>query len=551
MEARRKQHRVHKQSQVGFIHHAMLVGMIFIILFALIGTYKLILSHAATSSSVTPNGSFVYVRDGHLMLDGQQYRFTGVNAYELATVWGTNPGCGAMPTIAQLRQFFPSLAPYSLVRIWAFQGAIAYDKTTRQINWKPLDNIVNLAKRHNIKLLVVLGSQSGTCDDGYFKGPTWYKGGYRATITRPGSPHVNIESYAAYVKQIVARYANDSAIAFWEPLNEPEASVCANSIKGTGCYGHTTCNEIAAERALADFYAHIDATIRSIDPNHLISAGAQGTGQCGLAGGDYAKVIQSGKINVATVHDYSAPNTALAGDQWHGMPFRERQMAAIGVPIIVEETGIDAYDPNPTRCETTAQRAVNFQTKLTAAFNAGYQGFMPWDWTPGNSSSCSYDITTGDATLAMLRRNAFVMHPRSPSHTTGFLVGIDSKCLDDFQDRAANNNRIELWSCNHTPAQVWTLSRPANLSSGTIVNANGYCLDVRGGRLTSATNAVLYRCNGAASQQWNYNNSTHTIHNVDSGLCLDDHWSNTWDGNQIWIYKCNGTDAQRWYLKTA
>ena len=48
--------------------------------------------------------------------------FTGYNAYQLATDWGTNAGCGGMATTAQIDAFFASLRPDSLVRFWAFQG---------------------------------------------------------------------------------------------------------------------------------------------------------------------------------------------------------------------------------------------------------------------------------------------------------------------------------------------------------------------------------------------------------------------------------------------
>ena len=285
---------------------------------------------------------------------------------------------------------------------------MAYDVNTHQLNWGPLDNVINTAGKHKIKLILTLGDQSGTCDDGYFKGPSWYNGGYNTTIPSSTVSDVDIEPYSAYVKQIVERYATNPTIAFWEPMNEPEASVCTNPNEGSSCFGQTTCNEAAAEQALASFYKNIDTTIRSIDPNHLISAGTEGSGQCGLSGTDYTSVIQAGQINVASYHDYSAPNVTLWGDQWNGMAVREQQMAAIGVPIIVEETGIYAYDPNPSSCETTAQRASDFQAKLTAEYKAGYQGFMPWNWVPpGNTTSCSYDITTGDALFTMLHKNAF------------------------------------------------------------------------------------------------------------------------------------------------
>ena len=62
-------------------------------------------------------------------------KFTGFNAYQLATDWGTNAGCGGMATPAQIDSFFASLRPNSLVRFWAFQGTIATNVHTHQLDW--------------------------------------------------------------------------------------------------------------------------------------------------------------------------------------------------------------------------------------------------------------------------------------------------------------------------------------------------------------------------------------------------------------------------------
>ena len=61
--------------------------------------------------------------------------FTGFNAYQLATDWGTNAGCGGMATTAQIDAFFGSLRPNSLVRFWAFQGTMATNVHTGQLDW--------------------------------------------------------------------------------------------------------------------------------------------------------------------------------------------------------------------------------------------------------------------------------------------------------------------------------------------------------------------------------------------------------------------------------
>jgi len=122
------------------------------------------------------------------------------------------------------------------------------------------------------------------------------------------------------------------------------------------------------------------------------------------------------------------------------------------------------------------------------------------------------------------------------------IVGIGGMCLDNNRNINANGNKIQLYTCNGTSAQKWTINKANN----TIVNNNGYCLDVKGAGKTPETLVQLYTCNGTVAQVWKINKDQHTIVNPNSGLCLDDKYAHTTNGNQIWMYGCNGTNAQKW-----
>ncbi len=125
------------------------------------------------------------------------------------------------------------------------------------------------------------------------------------------------------------------------------------------------------------------------------------------------------------------------------------------------------------------------------------------------------------------------------SSATGRITGISSKCLDNLDGQAVNGNKVSLWSCDGTAAQIWTLP-----GDGTIRN-NGYCLDVKGAGKTVKTTVWMYKCNGTVAQQWSVK-SDGSIVNPNSGLCLDDQNGKTTDGNPIWMWTCNHTAAQIW-----
>ncbi|HSW79922.1 MAG TPA: ricin-type beta-trefoil lectin domain protein, partial [Candidatus Saccharimonadales bacterium] len=126
--------------------------------------------------------------------------------------------------------------------------------------------------------------------------------------------------------------------------------------------------------------------------------------------------------------------------------------------------------------------------------------------------------------------------------------GIGGKCLDNYQSKKVDGNKIDLFTCNSTGAQQWRINGNAS-TSGTIVNSNGYCLGISGGATANYTKVILYHCDGNTSQQWFYNSANGRITNKLSKTCMDDNHSVTTNGNQIDIFSCNNTSAQIWHYK--
>ena len=80
-------------------------------------------------------------------------------------------------------------------------------------------------------------------------------------------------------------------------------------------------------------------------------------------------------------------------------------------------------------------------------------------------------------------------------------------------------------------------------STGQVGGYSGMCLDVAGGNATDGTAADLYTCNGTTAQQWTVGpNGTVEAMNK----CLDVVGGGTANGTQVDLYTCNGTGAQVW-----
>jgi large repetitive protein len=116
--------------------------------------------------------------------------------------------------------------------------------------------------------------------------------------------------------------------------------------------------------------------------------------------------------------------------------------------------------------------------------------------------------------------------------------GFTNKCVDDSGSQTANGTKVQIFTCNGTAAQNWTM-----MPDGS-VRAFGKCLDLSGYGTTNGTKVQLWDCTGATNQVWQAYNGG--LRNPVSGRCLDDPSSSTTDGTQFQLYDCNGSNAQLW-----
>ncbi|MEU9294209.1 lectin [Streptomyces sp. NPDC048266] len=124
---------------------------------------------------------------------------------------------------------------------------------------------------------------------------------------------------------------------------------------------------------------------------------------------------------------------------------------------------------------------------------------------------------------------------------TGEVKGVGGKCLDVDNAQTADGTKIQLWTCNGTVAQRWTVP-----GDGTL-RVLGKCLDVSDGGSADGTRVQLWTCNGTAAQTWSPQ-SDGTVRNPRSGKCLDAS-GGTWnDGTAVHLWTCHTGANQKWAL---
>ncbi|MCG5216894.1 carbohydrate-binding protein [Streptosporangium soli] len=123
----------------------------------------------------------------------------------------------------------------------------------------------------------------------------------------------------------------------------------------------------------------------------------------------------------------------------------------------------------------------------------------------------------------------------------GQITGVNGQCVDVAGAGTADGTKIQLYGCNGTGAQRWSLP-----GDGT-VRALGKCMDVKGGAVNDGAWVQLWSCNGTGAQQWQPQ-ANGSLRNPQSGKCLDAEGAGTGNGTRLIIWTCQGSVNQKWTL---
>ncbi|MFF4981268.1 PQQ-dependent sugar dehydrogenase [Streptomyces sp. NPDC001046] len=127
------------------------------------------------------------------------------------------------------------------------------------------------------------------------------------------------------------------------------------------------------------------------------------------------------------------------------------------------------------------------------------------------------------------------------SERSGEVKGVGGKCLDVDNAQSTDGTKVQLWTCNTSSAQKWTLP-----GDGTL-RALGKCLDISGAATADGTRIQLWTCNSTGAQTWTPHTDG-TLRNPQSGKCLDAS-GGTWnDGTPVHLWTCHTGPNQKWTL---
>jgi mannan endo-1,4-beta-mannosidase len=331
-----------------------------------------------SSTGPVTYSNFVSHNGTKLMIAGQPFRAIGYNFH-----WIGDNSCPG-PSAAETDAAFAAIAATSkgtVVREAMYQGGDDNLAFTR------FDRNVAIAKKYGIRIIPVLTNEWTNCEpSNSAKHLPWYQSGY--TQTNDGYPL----SFQQYAVAFARHYANEPTIAWYQLVNEPDARQASGS-----------CDEAAAATALRTFADTNAAAIQTVDQNHMIDLGS--ISWCGGQGNDF-QFVNAGKVGICDAyHDYKIATNSSVSSHLDACK-------ALGKPSFVGEAGICADVNASGACtgtvspSTLAQRAVFFQAKMKAYFDAGASGYLIWNW---GSASMGWDIPPGDPTEKVMASFALTL----------------------------------------------------------------------------------------------------------------------------------------------
>ncbi|MGW4879202.1 ricin-type beta-trefoil lectin domain protein [Streptomyces sp. NPDC004262] len=128
-----------------------------------------------------------------------------------------------------------------------------------------------------------------------------------------------------------------------------------------------------------------------------------------------------------------------------------------------------------------------------------------------------------------------------PTGSTGQITGLGGKCVDVASANSANGTAVQMYDCNGTTAQQWTVG------SDNTLRSLGKCMDLASAGTANGTKVQLYDCNGTGAQVWQ-RGSGDTLVNPVSGKCLDVTDKSTANGARLQIWTCAGGTNQQFHL---
>jgi hypothetical protein len=230
-----------------------------------------------------------------------------------------------------------------------------------------------------------------------------------------------------------------------------------------------------------------------------------------------AVVLAAAAVAFAALRPEVSPSVASGADS--GLPVVTGPGPSASAPPAAGSPSGTSHSPRPSGSASA---------KASASSSAS-------SGTPASSSPSGQVSSAPTATATGGGLGLAQPHNASPTDRTGTIRGQNSLCLDLNGNLAFDDNHIDVFTCNNTSAQVWTLA-----TDGTL-RVDGKCALIVGDNTVR-----IVSCDGRTTARWQASNST--LINAANGKCLTDPSGGRQSGTPVTVTTCGGSASQRWSL---
>jgi hypothetical protein len=236
------------------------------------------------------------------------------------------------------------------------------------------------------------------------------------------------------------------------------------------------------------------------------------------------------------------PSTITSSvSEWYSWTNNLRTNPAIDVLASIDQSSFPV-GTDPTQSWTSGDYPIVWTNKNYKMMYANF-GHNAMDYSTNTALSSTFASAQQNKLLIqgllwLGGQSGPVTPPATP--TGAIHSGFANKCVDVAGASSTNGTAVQLYDCNGTGAQNWTVASNGSLQS------LGKCMDVTSAGTANGSKVQLYDCNGTASQVWTKSGST--LVNPQSGKCLDATGNTSANGTRLQIWTCAGGTNQQWTL---
>jgi hypothetical protein len=302
---------------------------------------------------------FIQVAGDEFMLDGQPFRFVGVNIRGLVHYGGADILPHSQPEHRDVQLKAAQDMGARVVRVFLANR----HRTTEEIADR-FEEALAKAEEHDLYLIVALtdfyndSNFNPPDDEIFYASDPWGN----TTLNKDFFDGDYRDNYLPFVEGIVRRFRHHKRIFAWELGNELKA-------------WDREADENLRPDLFIQFAATVSRRIRQLDPIHLITTGSISSRACGCNPEQAERLYRLDSLDFLTTHNY------------HGEDLEDDSSLAqkVGKPFIIEEAGFESGD-----------RAELINDDLEKWVGRKARGYLQWGFM-----ATDHDMGDGDDRFGM------------------------------------------------------------------------------------------------------------------------------------------------------